>query len=417
MWHRIIVFAWISIPCWAWTTSPLISPLKSISHTRATMQQLDAIKAIRPEIDLGDLTGGRPGAIIESEEQLERKAEIFQEIEDGVRIYPEWMSDYGELLSDVEAVFDTDDPTALDSSKLGEWDISYLKSKFEYELDPAKGDEDPNALLTSTNKRYVTKIPQDDDGVDIGYNPIFGPSYPIDERTIVGTMDSYMIDEESRDERMLTPLFEPGDLEIAQNEDIRTFRKSLDIIETYTDPFLPEYPVPRHVQPWYGYPEQTSYPQKNYTNNRFTKEQDRTPFDDYPPHMARTLAVQYARAKNSEWLPEGKSLEFHTQARAPYEKYNTLVGTIKYGNRDADQVAKVQPALHILGNVVDLLSIDGSIYRFYYHGLIKDKFGMSCWAQTLLQDCGVEVDSVIFETGFRKRDPWYDGGDPWYGPY
>ena len=129
------------------------------------------------------------------------------------------------------------------------------------------------------------------------------------------------------------------------------------------------------------------------------------------------MAVQYARAKNSEWLPEGKSLEFHTQARAPYEKYNTLVGTIKYGNRDADQVAKVQPALHILGNVVDLLSIDGSIYRFYYHGLIKDKFGMSCWAQTLLQDCGVEVDSVIFETGFRKRDPWYDGGDPWYGPY
>lgn len=400
--------------CLAWTAP--IGRQIARATTLTTTTQLGAIKAIRPEIELGDLTGGRPGAIIESEAELERKAEMFQELEQGIRTIPSWMSDYGELLSEIEAVFDTDDPEALNSNKLGDWDISFLKSKFNYELDPSKGDDDPNAEYSKT-KRYVKENPKDDDGVDIGYNPIFGHSNPIDTRTIVGTLDSYMIDEESRDEGMLTPVFAPGDMEIAINEDIRTFRKSLDIIETYADPFFLEYEVPRHMQRWYGYPEPMTYPQKNYTNNRFTTDEDRTDFDSFPPHKARTLAVQYARAKNAEWLPPTKSLEFHTNARAPYEKYGTLVGTLEHGECDAAVVEIIQPALKVLGSIADLLSIDGNIYRFYYHGLIKDKFGMSCWAQTLLQDCGVEVDNVIFETGFRKRDPWYDGGSPWYGPY
>jgi hypothetical protein len=415
---RVVIFMVVLVPSsLAWTAasqSCISRATTTTSSSSSSLTQLHmAVKAIRPELDLGDLSGGRPGAILESEAELERKAEMFREIERDRSLYPEWMSDYGELLSDVEAVFDSEE--GEDSSKLGEWDISYLKSKFDYELDPAKGDDDPNALLP--NKRYLKQIPQDDDGVDIGYNPILGPSYPMDERTIVGTIDSYMVDEESRDERMLTPLFQPGDLEIQQNEDIRAFRKSLDIIEKYTDPFFPEYEVPRHMQPWYGYPERLAYPEKNYTNNRFTKEAEISPFDDYHPHKARKLAVQYARAKNSEWLRPETSLAYHTKERAPYERYETLVGTTKPGACNAAQVAAIGPALKILGSIVDLLSIDGNIYRFHYHGLIKNKFGMSCWAQTLLEDCGVTVDSVIFETGFRKRDPWHDGGSPWYGPY
>jgi hypothetical protein len=77
---------------------------------------------------------------------------------------------------------------------------------------------------------------------------------------------------------------------------------------------------------------------------------------------------------------------------------------------------------------VDLLSIqqiksdpripddqDVLVFRFHYHGLMKNKFGMQCWTESLLQECGVPVTGVIFETGFRRRDPAYDGGDPYYG--
>jgi hypothetical protein len=63
-----------------------------------------------------------------------------------------------------------------------------------------------------------------------------------------------------------------------------------------------------------------------------------------------------------------------------------------------------------------LETIDGTIYRFAYHGLMKNKHGMKSWTESMLVDCGVEVTGVIFETGFRRRDPIYDGGDAYYGP-
>jgi hypothetical protein len=298
----------------------------------------------------------------------------------------------------------------MDSSKVGEWDISYLKSVFDYELDPSKGDEDPNAL--KPNARYVEETGDDD------YDPIFGPSNPVDTRTVVGTIDSYMVDEETRDESMLTPEFHPDDtLELNLNEEIRQFRKSLDIIETYQDAFLAEYEIPRHVAKWVGYPELVAYPPKNYTNNRFTRPEHRTDFDSMTPYRARKTAVEYARAKNAEWLPVGVSAAYHKAQRAPYEKYNTLVGTLQAGDKDPAIVQQIQPALKVLGSIADLLSIEGKIFRFHYHGLMKNKYGMQCWTQTLIRDCGVECDNVIFETGFRKRDKAYDGGDAWYGPY
>mmetsp|Transcript_32987 Transcript_32987/g.49833 ORF Transcript_32987/g.49833 Transcript_32987/m.49833 type:complete len:415 (-) Transcript_32987:82-1326(-) len=376
-------------------------------------------KGIKPEIDDFDLSGGRPGSIIESEEELARKDEIFKEIKDGTREMPKWTSEYEDPSTLGDMQYDTDDPDVMDASTLGVWDIHDLKAKFDYELDPEKGDPDPNEK--DPGLRYVEENPVDEDGVEIGWEPMRGASNPIDTRTIVGTTDSYMIDDDTRDDSMLTPSFHPGDIEQPFNDDIEKFRKSLDIIETYTDPFLgPDVEVPRNVAKWHGLPQRLSYPEKDFTNNRFTKEEDLTDFDSMSPYVARKTAVQYARAKNAEWLPESVSAEYHAKQRAPYEKVGTLMGTLREGEKDPEIVELIQPALKVLGSIVDLLSIEGEgkIFRFHYHGLIKNKYGMSCWAQTLIRDCGVECNNVVFETGFRKRDPQYDGGDPWYGaPY
>jgi len=398
----------------AWISSSLLHSTKTLHQS-----QLYAIKAERPDLeDLDfDLTGGRPGAIVETEEQLVRKEEIQKELVD--RGYPDWLEEYGESLQEEGAEYDIDDPNAIDSSTLGTWDIHDLKSEFDYEWDPKSGKPDPNFIDTSKDK-YIAENPTDKEGIEVGWNPMFGPSNPIDTRTIVGTKDSYMVDEETKDDSLLTPLFEEGDVEIGFNQDIRTFRKSLDIIESYMDPYLPEtMPVPRHVAKWHGYPMPMTYPQKNYTNNRFTKQEDVTPFDEYDPHKARKLAVQYARAKNCEWLPEGVSEKEHKEIRAPYEKYGTLVGTLRKGECDEQIVERIKPAMKILGSCAELLSMenDGTVFRFAYHGLMKNKFGMAAWTETLIRDCGVECTGVVFETGFRRRDPAYDGGDPWYGPY
>lgn len=372
---------------------------------------------IRPPIEDFDVTGGRPGPVIESEAELARKEEIFQEIEDGAREYPSWFKEYGErdedLLDD-----DDDDPDAIDARTLGRWDIFDLKSKFDYELDPSKGDPDPNAL--DENKRYVSEIPVDEDGIEIGWDPIFGSSNPIDDRTIVGTVDSYVVDEETRNITMVTPQFHPGDLEEELTEEVRQFRKSLDIIETYIDPYLPkDLEIPRHKARWYGEPERLSYPERNYTNNRFTRDEDLIDFDAMEPYQARKLAVQLARSKNAPWLRPEVSQEYHRSKRAPYEAVGTIVGTLREGPKDPALVERIQPALKILGSSAKLLSIEGDaqrIFRFHYYGLMKNKYGMECWTETLIRDCGVECDNVIFETGWRRRDHAHDGGFDMHGP-
>ena len=368
-----------------------------------------------PDILNFDLTGGRPGAIIETEEQLKRKEEIFQEIESGERTYPEFFSDYGTLDEELEAEYDNDDPDAIDASTLGQWDITDLEARFDYEWDPLTN-KDPNVIEDNTD--FVKETEKDEEGVEVGYDPMFGPSNPIDTRTKLGAMDSYMIDDKTRNDDILPPQFPEGDLEIEYNADVVKFRKSMDIIETYTDEFLPDtMRVPRHVAKWYGYPEPMKYPQKEYTNNRYTKLGKLTNFDAMTPFDARTRAVELARAKNAEWMPEGTSLEWHKAQRKVYEEYGTLVGSLKKGECDPDIVELIQPALRVLGSCAELLSIElGTVFRFHYHGLIKNKFGMECWTETLIRDCGVEVTGVIFETGFRKRDPAYDGGDPYHKP-
>ena len=378
-----------------------------------------------------DLTGGRPGTIIESEAELEEKEQIMKEVEinngdeTGRQTYPKWLkSDYGFLEEDVDAEYDTDDPDAIDGSTLGQYDIKDLNTKFDHEWDP-KTDDDPNLLSTQLKddtiptSNFVLETEKDEEGVEVGFDSLFGVSNPIDERTKIGTIDSYMVDENTRDEQMLTPEFFPEDPEKEFNEDIVQFRKSMDIIETYQDEFLPKsMPVPRNVAKWYGYPEPLSLPPKNYTNNRFTKPEDLTNFDEMTPFRARQKAIELARSDHAEWMPDGISQKWHQEQRRPYEVQETLIGTLRKGHCDPDTHEMIKPALAVLGSSAELLSIEGeenTVFRFHYHGLMKNKYGMSCWTETLIRDCGADVTGVVFETGFRARDPAYDGGFPYHG--
>lgn len=169
---------------------------------------------------------------------------------------------------------------------------------------------------------------------------------------------------------------------------------------------------------WHGYPEQLSFPKKDYMNNRFTKEEDRTDFDALGPARARKVAVQMARAKNNEWLPAGTSAAHHASKTAIYKELGIITGSTLHGDIDEEIAGKIRPALDTLGDVVELLSIEvETVFRFKYHGLIKNKRGMEAWAGVLIRNCDVDCTGVVFETGTRKRDPYYDGGDHWHGPY
>jgi hypothetical protein len=368
-----------------------------------------------PNIFNFDLTGGRPGTIIETDEQLARKEAIFQEIESGQRDLPDFFEDYGILEEEVNAEYDNDDPDAIDASTLGQYDNADLKARFDYEWNP-ETEADPNIIADTTG--FVQETEKDEEGVEVGYNPMFGPSNPIDTRTKYGSRDSYMVDERTKDVSQLPQQFLEGDPEIDFNYEVVQFRKSLDIIETYTDDFLPkDMKIPRHVAKWYGYNEPLKFPPQNYTNNRYTKVGDMTNFDAMDPFRARQRAVELARAKNAEWMPEGVSHAWHTEKRRPYEEIGTLVGSLRKGECDPDVVERIQPALSVLGSCAILLSIEReTVFRFHYYGLIKNKHGMAAWTETLIRDCDVNVTGVVFETGFRKRDPAYDGGDPYYAP-
>jgi len=322
---------------------------------------------------------------------------------------------YGDPDEDLLLAEDDDDPTALDASALGQWDERDLLDKFDYEWDPDAGDADPN--VRDPRFAYVETIDVDEEGMEVGYDPVFGPSNPIDDRTILNPPDSYVIDELTRDDRFVPQDFPDGDPERDANADFVTFRKGLGMIETYTDEHL-GMEVPRHTAKWHGYPEVLSFPKQDYMNNRFTRPEDRTDFDALGPARARKVAVQMARAKNNEWLPEGTSEAYHASKTAIYRERGILAGSTLPGEIDESIASRIRPALDVLGDVVELLSIEvGTVFRFKYHGLIKNKRGMEAWAGVLIRDCDVDCTGVVFETGWRKRDPYYDGGDRWYGPY
>ena len=341
----------------------------------------------------------------------EKSDQILAEVNDGTRNLPDWFFEgyQEEIIAELE---EDDDPSAIDPETLGKQEESDLVGRLEYEFDPTQ--EDPNIL--NPKFEHVKEIPLDDDGVEMMYDPIFGSASPIDERTILNPQDSYIIDDESRDDAIVTPTFPEGDLEIEYNSDVTAFRKSLKIVETFVDPYL-EMEVPRHTSKWYGYPEQMNYPDKPDIENRFTKPEEKTDFDAMTPYRARKTAIQLARSKHNEWLPKGKSAEFHNSKTDIYGKLGLKVGSLMKGEIDEKVKTKIQPALDVLGSCAKLLEINETVFRFHYHGLIKNKAGMAAWTETLIRDCGVECTGVVFETGWRKRDPYYDSGDKWFGPY
>jgi hypothetical protein len=355
--------------------------------------------------------------VVETDAQIRDR--ILAEIDAGLRAFDasdaDLLSSYGDPDDDLLLLEDDGDPTALDASTLGQWDESDLLSKFDYEWDPIAGDVDPNER--DGRYRYVENIEVDEEGNEVGYDPVFGPSNPIDTRTILNPPDSYVIDERTRDERHVPQDFPDGDPERDDNANIVNFRKGLDMIETYTDPHL-GMEVPRHTAKWHGHPEVLSFPKRDYMNNRFTRAEDRTDFDALGPARARKVAVQMARAKNNEWLPEGTSEAYHASKTSIYRTRGIITGSTLRGDIDETIAIRIRPALDVLGDVVELLSIEcGTVFRFKYHGLIKNKRGMEAWAGVLIRDCDVDCTGVVFETGRRKRDPYYDGGDRWYGPY
>jgi hypothetical protein len=350
----------------------------------------------------------------ESVNDKKKSEQILNELDDGSRSYPDWF--FEEYLEDerFDVLKEDDDPSAMDPSTLGKWDETDLEGRLEYEFDPAQGDKDPNIL--DTKFEHVADVPVDEEGVELMYDPIFGRANPIDERTIVNPQDSYVIDDETRDDAIVTPTFHDGDIEIDYNADFKAFRKSLQIVDTYIDPYL-NIEVPRHTAKWYGYPEQIKYPDKPELENRFTTEEDKTDFSKLSVYQARKKAIELARSKNNEWLPKGKSVAFHNAKTDIFKKKGILTGSMMKGDIDEKVKAKIQPALDILGSSADLLEINDTTFRFHYHALIKNKRGMAAWTETLIRDCGVECTGVVFETGWRKRDPYYDGGDKWFGPY
>lgn len=241
---------------------------------------------------------------------------------------------------------------------------------------------------------------------------------PVDERTVINPPESYIVDERTRNATSVPKEFpDENDLENTFNADVKTFRKSLKIVETYIDEWT-GLEHPRSVATWHGNPPLEKYPEKDFMNNRFTEPGTKTDFSNLTPYQARKKAVELARSKNNEWLPKGKSAAYHDSKTQIYLDKGVLAGSFMEGDKDTEVVAQIQPALDVLGASADLLSIQDTVFRFRYHGLIKNKRGMAAWTETLIRDCGVSCTGVVFEAGTRKRDPKYDNtGETWHGPY
>jgi hypothetical protein len=258
--------------------------------------------------------------------------------------------------------------------------------------------------------QYYDQTVVDDDGVEVGWDPIFGPSNPIDSRAILTKIDSYMVDVHTRDDSMLIPMA-PRD-EQAFNDIINqnhiTNSQHNQKLETYKDAFL-NVDVPRHAKPWYGAMDmdENPYPERDWMNNRFTAPEDKSDISHMGPYEARKHAVQLARSKNNEWLPDGYSQHRKTEQVKIFAEQKVLAGSLFKGPIDADRLADLNHTImRKVGGVVDVLSISAEgVYRFHYKGPMKHRKGMTNWVEMMLLEQGTSVGGVRFETGHRKIDP------------
>lgn len=275
-----------------------------------------------------------------------------------------------------------DENDEIDAETLGIWSEEDFKTRTKFEWDEGT---DPNDL--DPTLEYYTENPVDEDGVEKGWDPLYGPSNPFDERTIVSPVESYMIAESSRNDEMLEQRFPPSDPECGFNDEVTEIRKDLKIIETYVDPFL-DIEVPRHVATWHGYHQETKFPKKDFMNNRFTKPEDKTDFTKLDPYRARQKAVEMARSKNCEWLPEGYSEQYKMKKTAGFRRLNVLAGSLKEGDKDPQIVERIRPVMKVLGDAAQLLSIQETVFRFRYYGPMKNRRGIQDWTGKMIRECG-----------------------------
>ena len=298
---------------------------------------------------------------------------------------------------------------AIDADTLGIYSEEDYNCLNHNEYDLTKGH--PNDLDPALE--YITENEVDEEGVEVGWDPMFGSSNTFDTRTIITESESYMTAEDTKDDRIAPPpFFEPDDPESALNDEVKQIRKDMKIIDTYRDEYL-DTDVPRNVATWYGDVEGDTdkpFEPKDFENNRFTKPEDKTDFYSFTPTRARKTAIEVARSKNNEWLPPGVSEAYNNKQVRNFVKYDLLAGSIKKGECNPVLVEKIQPAMNVLGSTIELLSIqeedEATVYRFRFWGPIKHKRGMQAWMETLLRDCDVPVTGVVFEAGDRKRDKY-----------
>jgi len=301
-----------------------------------------------------------------------------------------------------------DDNEFMDADSLGVYSEEDYNCLTEYEW------EDPNTdpNIPPTHLEYIPKAEVDEEGIEVGWTPQFGASNPIDTRTVITPVESYMVDPQTRKESMFSLMFiDDNDPDIQMLQHVEKVRRDMKLVDTFIDPWL-EAPVPRHVAKWYGYPEETSFPKKDFMNNRFTKPEDKTDFTVLKPYRARKTAIEMARSHTNEWLPEGASRARKLKRQAVFKEKGILVGSLKKGEMDPTIVKQIQPALNVLGSSVELLQISEgasdelTVFRFHYKGAMKNRRGMAAWTETLIRDCGVECTGVVFETGGRGKDKY-----------
>ena len=79
------------------------------------------------------------------------------------------------------------------------------------------------------------------------------------------------------------------------------------------------------------------------------------------------------------------------------------------GDVDEAEVAHIQPMLDVFTNTVEVLEASGGVFRFQYHGLIRNQHGMEAWARSLILESHPRPESVTrveFATN-RKRDVYF----------
>lgn len=309
---------------------------------------------------------------------------------------------YGSVMEDLD---DTSASEEEDDVEISSFDQVFSQTEVDAEVMERQRQKTEDEIYNQYEYYQPSAKDFDDDGVEILSSPIFGGYNPIDERAIVTPMESYMVAEHSRNDSSLANLYPDEEAEF--QEEVKQIRKDMKKLDTFVDPYL-QLDVPRNVRPWHGtvQDDKITYEPKDFSNNRFTKPEDKTDFTKLDPYTARKTAVRMALMDNNEWLPKGVTEEYFKKKSKWFRENNVLFGTLQKGECDPEIVELIQPVLRTLGNVVKLLSIqEPGVFRFHYFGPMKHRRGMQSWTKMMIHELGgVNCTGIVFETGLRVVD-------------